>query len=131
MFYYGPLHMAELKQGDQLKPTYSSSVRIQDVALRICQKRWTIGRSGKRGSGISMLVARQDDDYFICTIIYFNCKKNISWIHRLKPVPVGVVSDVLIFWVIGEFRVFQHHTPFTRTTPSEMINFWVTYRIQR
>ena len=42
---------------------------------------------------------------------------------RLKPVPAGVVSGVLIFWVIGEFRVFQHHTPLTRTTPSEMINF--------
>ena len=36
MFSYGPPHMAEQKQGDQLKPTYSSSVRIQDVALRTC-----------------------------------------------------------------------------------------------
>ena len=25
MYSYGPLHMAEQKQGDQLKPTYSSS----------------------------------------------------------------------------------------------------------
>ena len=56
---------------------------------------------------------------------------DIPWIHALKPVPVGVVSDFLIFWVIGEFRVFQHHTPLTRTTPSEMINFWVTHRIKR
>ena len=48
--------------GDQLEPTYSRSVRIQDVALRTYQKRWTIGRSGERGSGISVLVARQDDD---------------------------------------------------------------------
>ena len=59
---YGPPHMAEQKQGDQLEPTYSSSVRIQDVALRTCQKRWTIGRSGERGSGISVLAARHDDD---------------------------------------------------------------------
>ena len=35
---------------------------IQDVALRTCQKRWTIGRSGERGSGMSVLVARHDDD---------------------------------------------------------------------
>ena len=61
MFSYGPPYMAEQKQGDQFKPTYSSSVRIQDVALRSCQKQWTIGRSGERGSGISVLVARHDD----------------------------------------------------------------------
>ena len=29
MFSYGPLHMAEQKQGDLLEPTYSSSVRIR------------------------------------------------------------------------------------------------------
>ena len=38
MFSDGPLHMAEQKQDDQLEPTYSNSVRIQDVALRTCQK---------------------------------------------------------------------------------------------
>ena len=27
-----------------------------------CQKRWMIGRSGERGSGISVLAARHDDD---------------------------------------------------------------------
>ena len=57
-----PPHMAEQKQGDQLEPTYSSSVRTPDVALRTCQKRWTIGSSGERGSGISVLVARHDND---------------------------------------------------------------------
>ena len=55
-------HMAEQKKGDKLELTYSSSVRIRDVALRTCQKRWTIERSGDRGSGISVLEARQDDD---------------------------------------------------------------------
>ena len=62
MFSYGLPHMAELKQGDQLEPTYSSSLRIRDIALRTGQKRWTIGRSGERGLGISLLVARHDDD---------------------------------------------------------------------
>ena len=52
-------HMAKQKQGDQLEPTYSSSVPIRDVTLWTCQKRWW---SGERGLGISMLVARQDDD---------------------------------------------------------------------
>ena len=49
-------------EAEELEPTYSSSVRIRDVALRSCQKRWTIGRSGERGSGISVLAARHDDD---------------------------------------------------------------------
>ena len=64
MFSYEPPHMAEQKQGDQLEPTYRSSVRIRDVALRTCQKRWTIRRSGERGSGISVLEARQDDEWW-------------------------------------------------------------------
>ena len=42
--------------------TYSSFVRIRDVALKTCQRRWTIGKSGERGSGISVLAARHDDD---------------------------------------------------------------------
>ena len=62
MYSYEPLHMAEQKQGDQLELTYSSSVRIRGAALRTCWMRWTIGREGERGSGISVLMARQDDD---------------------------------------------------------------------
>ena len=62
MYSYGPQHMAEQKQDDQLEHTYSSYVRIPNVALKTCQKRWMIGRIGERGSGISMLAARHDDD---------------------------------------------------------------------
>ena len=54
--------MAKQKQDDQLKNIYSSFVGIRDVALKTCQKQWMIGRSGERGSGISMLAARPDDD---------------------------------------------------------------------
>ena len=39
MYSYGPTHMAKQKQDDQLKHTYSSYVRIRDVALKTCQKR--------------------------------------------------------------------------------------------
>ena len=35
MYFYGPPHMAEQKQDDQLEHTYSSSVRIRDVALKM------------------------------------------------------------------------------------------------
>ena len=62
MFSYGPPHMAEQNQDGQLEHTYSSSVRIRDVALKTCQRRWTIGRRSEKGSGISVLTARHDDD---------------------------------------------------------------------
>ena len=68
MYSYGPLHTAQKKQGDQLKPTYSSSVRIRGVAFRSSRKWLTIGRDGERGPGISVLMARQDDDDEIWSI---------------------------------------------------------------
>ena len=34
MYSYGPPHMAEQKQDDQLEHTFSSYVRIRDVALK-------------------------------------------------------------------------------------------------
>ena len=55
-------HMAKQKQDDQPEHTYSSYVRVRDVALKTCQRRWMIGRSGERESEISVLAARHDDD---------------------------------------------------------------------
>ena len=62
MYSYGSPHMVEQKQDGQLEHTCSSSMRIRDVALKTCQRRWTIRRNGERGSGISVLAARHDDD---------------------------------------------------------------------
>ena len=42
--------------------TTSSYVRIRDVVLKTYLGRWTIGKSGERGPGISVLPARYDDD---------------------------------------------------------------------
>ena len=39
MYANGPPHIAKQKQDDQLEHTYSSYVRIRDVALKTCQKR--------------------------------------------------------------------------------------------
>ena len=50
------------KAGRPARATFSSYVRIRDVALKTYQRRWTIGRSGERGSGISVPAARHDDD---------------------------------------------------------------------
>ena len=54
--------MAEQKLDDQLEHTYSSYGKIRDVVQKTCQRRWTIGKSGERGSGISVRVAWHDDD---------------------------------------------------------------------
>ena len=52
----------EQKQDDQHEHTFSNYVRIRDVVQKTCRRRWTIGKSGERGSGISVLAARHDDD---------------------------------------------------------------------
>ena len=46
----------------RLARTYNSSVPIRDLTLKTCRKQWTIGRGGKRGSGISVLMVWHDDD---------------------------------------------------------------------
>ena len=61
MYSYGSPHMAEQKQDDQHEHTVSNYVRIRDVVQRACRRRWTIGKSGERGSGISVLLARHGD----------------------------------------------------------------------
>ena len=62
MYSYGHPHMAVRRQDDQHEHTFSNYVRIQDVVLKTCLGRWTIGRSDEGGSGISVLPARHDDD---------------------------------------------------------------------
>ena len=71
-------HMAKQKQDDQLEHTYSSYVRIRDVTLKTCQKRWMIGRSDERGSGISVLAARHDDDDDFTPPTFFTLLRGLS-----------------------------------------------------
>ena len=76
MYSYGPPHMAGQKQDDQLEHTFSSYVMIRDVALKTRQRRWTIGRSGERGSRIFVLAAQHVDDNYLLSIIFNNLKLN-------------------------------------------------------
>ena len=39
--------------------------KIRDVALKTCRKQWTIENGGKKGSGISVMMAWHDDDDYI------------------------------------------------------------------
>ena len=75
MYSYGPPHMAEQKQDDQLELTFSSYVRIQDVALKTYQKRWTIGRSSERGSGISVPAAH----YYCYYLFWWDSLENLNF----------------------------------------------------
>ena len=54
--------MAKQKHDNQLEHLYSSYVLIRDIAPKTSQRRWMIGRSGERESGITVLAARYDDD---------------------------------------------------------------------
>ena len=62
---------------------YTAAVRIQDVALKTCLRRWTIGRSGEKGSGISMLAARHDDDDIVANYDWNGQCWLSSWIHQI------------------------------------------------
>ena len=65
--------MDEQRQDNQLEPTYNSSVPIQDVALKTCRKYWTIEKGGEKGSGMSLLLARYDDDDTLDKVTTLNC----------------------------------------------------------
>ena len=108
MYSYGPPHMAKQKQDDQLEHTYISYVRIRDVALKTCQKRWMIGRSGERGSGISVLVAWHDDNIYIYIYIYIKQPRFVlpqrsfllmHWAkHTSLDLLVGLLIDCPALW---------------------------------
>ena len=128
MYSYGPPHMAEQKQEDQLEHTYSSYVRIRDVALKTCQRRWTIGKSGERGSGVSVLAARHDDDddddiyIYIYIYIYIWCFTSfdgpvrwscrIHWLHICRGVRLS--QRVSCY----DTKKFDGEAPVMRSTPS-------------
>ena len=114
MYSYRSLLMAEQKQDDQLEHTYSSYVRIRDVALKTCWRRWMIGRSGERGSRISVLAARYDDDDD------YTQELNINTFS---------VPDVTIFRIFGGFNGY-HRRKWTRQhefkTWTRLIAFHIT-----
>ena len=60
MYSYGPPHMAEQKKDDQFEHTYSSYVKNAGCSPEDLPE--AIGRSGERGSDISVPAARHDDD---------------------------------------------------------------------
>ena len=103
MISYGPPHVAEQKQDGPLEHTYSSYVRIRDVALNTCQKRWTIGRSDERGSGISVLAARHETDDDVIHIYILDCvlanfrflKASCNYVFQTSNVLNAIGNDLI------------------------------------
>ena len=94
MYSYGPPHMTGQKKDEQLELTFSSYVRIRDMALKTYQRRWTIGRSGERGSGISVPAAWHDDDD---DDIHMHLGVNMSeWVcmHRVEAYVYVYASEI-------------------------------------
>ena len=112
MYSYGSPHMAAQKQDDQHEHTFSSYVRIRDVVLKTYLGRWTMGRSGERGSRISVLPARYDDD----DIYIYNMTKylNIHW---------------TIYRTIAFYILHYTHWPYITLSFSCLHIFWVFFRI--
>ena len=83
--------MAEQKHDDQLEHTFGNYVRIRDVVQKTCRRRWTIGKSGERGSEISVLPTRHDDDddddEVTKTKQYYSDASNKNPVHLEKIVP--------------------------------------------
>ena len=133
MYSYGPPHMAKQKQDDQLEYTYSSYVRIQDVALKTCQERWMIGRSGERGSGISVLVARHDDDMTHVPLQFplndpprtqhhdsraFALKLNFNFQHFILD---GYPTNTILL----DFSISFWHSSLAMWTYAKQSNIWI------
>ena len=100
MYSYGPQHMAVQKQDDQHEHTFSNYVRIQDVVQKTCLRRWMIGKSGERGSGISVLPARHDDDD---DDIRHKTRRNSEISHFRSSVKLTFNISIIFNWIFLYF----------------------------
>ena len=101
--------MAVQKQDDQHEHTFSSYVRIRDVVLKTCLGRWTIGGSGERGSGISVLPARHDDDdIYIYIYIVPSISFQTFFVDAFKiVVDYSKFSMLLLYILWGDWQIFM------------------------
>ena len=116
MYSYEPPHKAKQNQDDQLEHTYSSYVRIRDVALKTCQKRWMIKRSSERGS---VLATRHDDD----DIMNKNCSRlpNLTDIVKSKEVEQRLEDNLNYFQAF--IHIWKLREPFLMEVPDVKNNY--------
>ena len=82
MYSYGPPHMAGQKHDDQLEHTYIQQLCEDTGCSPEDLPEAMNDRSGERGSGISVLVARHDDDDNHCTKCTSSLNKEM--LHYLR-----------------------------------------------
>ena len=100
MYSYRPPYMAEQKQDDQHEHTFSNYVRIRDVVQKTCQRRWTIGKSGERGSGVSVLPAWHDKFFFNSLVLNHKyCYLTLNWVltHSEIKLPTNYSLENYIY----------------------------------
>ena len=110
MYSYGPPHTAVQKQDDQHEHTFKNYVRIQDVVLKTCLRRWTIGKSGERGSGISVLPARHDDDDDDISMTFIINDDLYNEPNQFILIPWKILLIFLNFYIkytLGSFSLFK------------------------
>ena len=129
--------MAVQKQDDQHEHTFSNYVRIQDVVLKTCLRRWTIGKSGERGSGISMLPAQHndddDDDDDILTELYGSNSSTGIQLHLTFFLIIGNNSHQNHLYVPQLIQIsdkmlyghLQHHNDIIIITQEDFFNKYV------
>ena len=129
-----PPHMAGQKQDDQHEHTFSSYVRIRDVVLKTYLGRWTIGRNGEIGSGISVLPAWHDDDYYYpppsssSSYYYYHYYYHIGvsrWFFTGGWVTASPLKSPGLFSVFWPFSIMQSFgwSPPVRQLPSPPVPF--------
>ena len=68
-------------------------MRVRDVVQKTCLRRWTIGKSGERGSGISVLPARHDDDDDNQKLLYLLGENN-TYKHMYLQTVLKNINDL-------------------------------------
>ena len=106
MYSNGPPHMAVQKQDDQHEHTFSNYVRIQDAVQKTCLRRWTIGKSGERGSGISVLPARHDDDDIILYIFILYMSRDSFVCSELNGFKYCYLTRIVL---LAHLYVFKYY----------------------
>ena len=139
MYSCGPPHMDVQERDDQHEHTYSNYVRTQDVTLKTCRRRWMIGRNGERGSRISALAARHDDEWWWIQEFFSNQNDQsatfeLPYFRKYKTVQ-QVISEFLVEWIASWCSFPHRQCPLTlvhctvEKTWNSMSTLWGLLRI--
>ena len=131
MYSYGLPHMAKQTQDNQLEHTYSSYVRIRDVALKTCQRRWRIGEKWRervrdiRASGTTWWWWW----FHLTLLIHLH---SVKWFQVLLCITNNLIKDQSFVYTQLSNRAILFltiwHTPFVCTV-FNVKQFYLTHRL--